>query len=377
MRLIARLARRKAKEVLMLEDSLLGRLASFLAFFTRSPRMEEAQPMCRFIHFPSIVAATLLLTMTLAEPVNAAMPRVRSPFFSHSRMVVPPQLRGFFNSPNFRVQFQPLGGGARVFTLSNGAMTARLMTQPLGGGARVITFMDGATQARLVFQPLGGGARVLSFTSTGNITAHQLLFLTGSLNRNFTPVTSAFNPWMSGSGFAGSGLTGFGSGSAGFGSGSGGSGSGSGGSGGVSISSPSGNAGEILPSYSIAQPSQTAESTVFDALGLPTQGGQLAWPIGLRILPPDPATKALRREIESDLLRIVQQAAASQDSATSVKQTHDDIRQLRQALNEKGFKLSEGMVAEAKRFLNQLDHAAENGRALKPAYDAAASGSGN
>src|SRR6516225_228196 len=155
----------------------------------------------RFIRFPSIVAAALLLMMTLAEPASAAMPRVRSPFFFRSQFFVPPQLRGFFNSPNFRVQFQPLGGGARVFTLSNGAMTARLTTQPLGGGARVITFMDGATQARLVFQPLGGGAQVLSFNSTGNITAPQLLFLTGALNRNFTPVTSAFTPWLSGSGF--------------------------------------------------------------------------------------------------------------------------------------------------------------------------------
>jgi hypothetical protein len=106
-------------------------------------------------------------------------------------------------------------------------------------------------------------------------------------------------------------------GRAGFGSGSAGYGSGSGGHGGVSIStSPSGNVSDILPSYSIARPSQTAQSTVFDALGLPTPGGQLAWPIGLRILPPDPATKALRREIESDLVRTVQQAAANQDSAS-------------------------------------------------------------
>jgi hypothetical protein len=312
--------------------------------------------MSRFIRFPSIVVAALLLTVTLAEPANAAMPRVRSPFFFRSQFFVPPQLRGFFQSPNFRVQFQPLGGGARTFTLSNGAMTARVTTQPLGGGAGVITFMDGATRARLMFQPLGGGAQVLSFNSTGNITAPQLLFLTGALNRNFVPPTAAFNPWMS----AAWGTGGYGAASAGYGGGSGGYG------GGVSISnSPSGNAGATLPSYSLAQPSQTAQSAVFDTLGLPTQGGQLAWPMGLRILPPDAETKGLRRDIESDLVRSVQQAAANQDSAGSVKQAHEDIRQLRQLLNEKSSKLSEGMVSEAKRFLNQLDKAADRAGAYQ------------
>src|SRR5262245_25008248 len=128
----------------------------------------------------------LLGLMMLASPVWAATPRFRSPAFVRSSTVMRSptfvrstffnsQLRPFINSPNFRLMFQPLGGGAQVFTLSNGAMQARLVTQPLGGGANVITFNNGATQARLVFQPLGGGAQVLTFNSTGNITARQLL----------------------------------------------------------------------------------------------------------------------------------------------------------------------------------------------------------
>src|SRR5262249_34441161 len=153
----------------------------------------------------------------------------------------------------FRVQFQPLGGGARTFTLSNGAMTARLTTQPLGGGAGVITFMDGATQARLMFQPLGGGAQVLSFNSTGNITAPQLLFLTGALNRNFVPPTAAFNPWTS----AAWGGAGYGAGAAGYGAGSGGYG------GGGNYISSSAPPNESPPIYSTRQPTQTGQSIVF------------------------------------------------------------------------------------------------------------------
>jgi hypothetical protein len=207
---------------------------------------------------------------------------------------------------------------------------------------------------------------VLSFNSTGNITAPQLLSLTGALNRNFVPVSAAFNPWTS----AAWGGAGYGAGAAGYGAGSGGYG------GGGNYISSSAPPNESPPIYYTRQPTQTGQSIVFDALGLPTQGGQLAWPIGLRVLPPDQQTRALRREIETDLLRIVQQAAANLDTAGSVKQTRDDIRQLRQALNENSSKLSEGMVAEAKRFLNQLDRAAEGAAAAKPAANAEAKAPG-
>src|SRR5262249_38789449 len=125
------------------------------------------------------------------------------------------------------------------------------------------------------------------------------------------------------------------------------------------------------PIYSMPQPSQSNQGSVFDVLGLPTQNGQLAWPIGLRILPPDQETQALRRSIEVDVIRAVQQAAGNLDATPSVKQMHDDIRQLRHSLNEKGYRLPERTVSEAQRFLDRLDRAADNAGSLKVAGGAA------
>lgn len=314
------------------------------------------------------ILAALFGLIVAAAPVSAAMPRFGRPFF-----------HPFPNSANFHLTFQPLGGGARVATFNNGTMTSRLMFQPLGGGARVttftnsgmtarlttqplgggagvITFMNGNTQARLTFQPLGGGAAVTSFNSTGNITANQLLHLAERFNGSFVPSTAAFNG--AANSYAAMATAGYGSAGYGGYGGYGGGGYGGGG-GGDSTSAPT--------TYTTPPAASTSQNSIFDALGLPTNGGQLAWPIGLRILPPDPQTQGLRRDIETGLTSAVQQAASGQDTAQSVKRTHEDIRRLRQVLNEKGFKLSDGMVGEAKRFLTRLERAADNAGTLAAA----------
>src|SRR5262249_11695625 len=142
----------------------------------------------------------------MASPVHAFSPRGRFPF------LVSPQLNSFFNSSNFRLTFQPLGGGARVFTLNNGTMQSRLTFQPLGGGARVVTFNNGTGMARLTFQPLGGGAQVLSLNTNTNITAPELLLLSGALNHRFAPNTSKFSSWGNAGYRAGYGMGGYGMG---------------------------------------------------------------------------------------------------------------------------------------------------------------------
>jgi hypothetical protein len=86
------------------------------------------------------------------------------------------------------------------------------------------------------------------------------------------------------------------------------------------------------------------------------EDGQLAWPLGLRVLPPVLETEPLRKQIESEVVAAVTRADEGKPAAPSVRLATRDIDRLRQQLRERAVDvpLTEHALAEAQRFLNNL-----------------------
>jgi hypothetical protein len=93
-----------------------------------------------------------------------------------------------------------------------------------------------------------------------------------------------------------------------------------------------------------------------DSLGLPNEGGKVAWPLGLRVLGPASEVQPLRQQIDS-LLPLL--AAAGRDAETTAisGQLEDALRQARRLLAENGDGLADATQAEARRFLNDISRA--------------------
>jgi hypothetical protein len=189
----------------------------------------------------------------------------------------------------------------------------------------------------------------------------------------FSPYTAAFNnpyrntaasasssPYSYGSGGSGSG--GYGSG----GSGSGGYGSGGSGSGGSG--SPAGSAGSSPYDYGTSAANSVASASMqgvsaaqfgyLDLLGLPHDGINMRWPLGLRILAPAPKATALRQQVDSLLHLAAAEAASGSTKPGTVSAATLAIGELRDLLHKGGSAaLAEQTSRDARQFLNRLDQA--------------------
>jgi hypothetical protein len=104
-----------------------------------------------------------------------------------------------------------------------------------------------------------------------------------------------------------------------------------------------------------ANPSTTT-TNVYDALGVPNNGRQLTWPLGLRILPPAAETEALRRQLDALLPSLGQPRTDGGASSSALEEANRVVDQLQARLRTQ--KDGGGMAAhtytEAERFLQQL-----------------------
>src|SRR5262249_33914574 len=95
-----------------------------------------------------------------------------------------------------------------------------------------------------------------------------------------------------------------------------------------------------------------APATLF---GLPSENGRVAWPLGLRILPPANETKALREQLELVLYFVATQAAEGQVNRTFIDFGLQAVRDLRQLLRPHKGAMVTFTYTEAMRFLDRAE----------------------
>jgi hypothetical protein len=90
--------------------------------------------------------------------------------------------------------------------------------------------------------------------------------------------------------------------------------------------------------------------------GLASADGKLAWPLGLRVLPPADETDKLRDRISNEVLGTLDRAEEGKASRASVQQATRDINRLERLLNTHSadVPLTDQAVADARRFLHNL-----------------------
>jgi hypothetical protein len=145
-----------------------------------------------------------------------------------------------------------------------------------------------------------------------------------------------------------------------------GSGSGYGGSGMSNYGgqrSPTMEDGSQVGAAEVQKPQESAEdrtlSRVLTAAGLPTEGGQIVWPLGLRILP-GPRAAELRQQIEAIIDLEAEQSAAGSVNARLAQEATSAVDALRKALlrdREERFSLTATAYEDAEAFLGKLKHA--------------------
>ncbi len=177
---------------------------------------------------------------------------------------------------------------------------------------------------------------------TATLDGNRRMALFSAYNGGFNS-----NPYMPASSNTGSGSGGgsaMGSGG-GYGMGSGG-GYGSGGT-------------QSNPSNPYTIPTSTAgpqaASPLDDTLGVPTSGGRLSWPLGLRVLPP--TAVALRRQIDGIVQLAAAPSANGQLSPGAVELATDAAEQLRSMLRLKQGSpvMAESTYRDATEFLDRLE----------------------
>jgi hypothetical protein len=138
-------------------------------------------------------------------------------------------------------------------------------------------------------------------------------------------------------------------------SGAGGSGYGGGGGNG------GGNSGAIASGAPLSDPAMVTGGAPnwLGSLGLPSDGGKLVWPLGLRVLAPASELQPLRQRIDALLPILAAQASPSAETTTMSDELQGALRQIRQLLAENGDGLAEATRTEASRFLTDM------GRAIK------------
>jgi hypothetical protein len=95
-------------------------------------------------------------------------------------------------------------------------------------------------------------------------------------------------------------------------------------------------------------------SAWLDSLGLPNEGGKLAWPLGLRILAPAGEVQHLRQRNDTLLPMLAAQAGQDAENSATSEQLEHALRQMRRLLAENGDGLAEATLADARRFLTDL-----------------------
>jgi hypothetical protein len=113
-------------------------------------------------------------------------------------------------------------------------------------------------------------------------------------------------------------------------------------------------AGDTLSSL---QTARIVSSNVLDAMGLPNAGGRLAWPLGLRILPPDEKTVLLRNQIDALLGIAARQAVQGPVNPKLLQEAGKAVKELHGLLREKKLVFEASFTYnEADRFLDKLAH---------------------
>ncbi len=90
-------------------------------------------------------------------------------------------------------------------------------------------------------------------------------------------------------------------------------------------------------------------------IGLLKDGGRLAWPLGLRALPPADQTRELRSQVGTLLQDAVGQAANGKVDPSLLQELSRDVSRLQKLLVARANDLPEDTYIEARQFLNDLD----------------------
>jgi len=94
-------------------------------------------------------------------------------------------------------------------------------------------------------------------------------------------------------------------------------------------------------------------NAAYDSLGLANGAGQLSWPLGLRVLPPEAGP--VRRQIDTLLSRAANARAGGLVDEPAIRDLNQAIGRMRQLLAAKDGVLPSNTYNEARGFLHQLD----------------------
>jgi plastocyanin len=124
---------------------------------------------------------------------------------------------------------------------------------------------------------------------------------------------------------------------------------------------PPSGAGPQLAGYDMGRQERSSEekalNSVLRTVGLPSEHGQLEWPVGLRALP---GAEDLRRQIDALVHDETEQATVGPTNAQLDKELARSVKGLRNLLlrdKEERFSLPLAAYEDAERFLAKLDHA--------------------
>lgn len=113
-----------------------------------------------------------------------------------------------------------------------------------------------------------------------------------------------------------------------------------------------GHTSQHTASRNKSQDSETANA--FAALGLPGSGDQLAWPLGLRILPPAERTAMLREQINGQLQLVAKLTAQGKRTDSLTDKLEGEVAELRRLLDENSYRLEQPTAHAARQFLDVL-----------------------
>ena len=111
-----------------------------------------------------------------------------------------------------------------------------------------------------------------------------------------------------------------------------------------------------------------APATLF---GLPAEQGRVQWPLGLRILPPDNETKALRDQLELVLYFVATQAAEGKVNPAFIGAGLQAVQDLRGLLRPRRWRMASFTYTEAIRFLDRAERGLTRMKMIETSPDGA------
>jgi hypothetical protein len=225
----------------------------------------------------------------------------------------------------------------------------------LGNGANAITPLVAQRAAGMMNMGTNGTTMMPMFANFGPATFRMSPFnpLFGPLgpSARFNSPYPTMNPYPGNMGTGGSGYAGGRSGSGG---GNGGGGYGGGGGSGAGNS-------YVMPQSTdwSGQLGKTAATgaNLLDTLGLPNEGGQLAWPLALRVMAPAQEVQQVRAQVDGLLQLAALQAGSSSVAPGVLKEMDQAVARLRHFLRTNADGLPEATQTDARRFLTRLSRA--------------------